>query len=169
MPIDRIKYVGFQFNEGEMTIFKAGELKYEFVETLNKWNLIDGTYVVDKRYRHIKFKILLQYLGQQNTTVAGLPTTLTEQFGDTLEALETTELSLSALLTFFGVPGEDIWFYPRLVDQFDAVDTTYYPVVCDQKSFSIMDAKKNGRFPMYLPITFQTITPVATYPTWINR
>lgn len=145
---------------------KAGRIKYRMIDENFKDVLIDGTNVFENLWTHIEFTITFGYLDQQVIDV-NLPQNISIDLTNAGFNTWDAEVDLSTVLS--DLKAGNCKFFPRLEDQFGAVDTTNYDVVPTKDTYELLDARKNGRFNTYTPLSFITKTPLAATPTWINR
>lgn len=170
MPIDRIKCFGLEHpTSGNIIVFKAGRVKYRSKENNYKAVLIDGTNVHKKNWIHLIFTVRALYLDQQLLT-ADLPASLAGAFFATANSAYNSMISLSQVLNIIRNSGTtSTKFYPMLLDQNNTADLTAYEIVPDQDTYDLIDAKENGRFPMYTTLSLMTKTALTNYPTVFNR
>lgn len=166
MPIDRIKYIGLKVATGDVIVMRAGLLKYSAKEVNFEHQLIDGEHVYASNFLHLIFTVTAGYLSQQvlRSEEGDLDTDLQIETG---YRIYTTDQPLGVILNALRAGTAE--FFPRLQDQNGTSNFTKYAVVPDKKTIDLLNAKENGRFPMYTTLTFKTKTALTSYPSWINR
>jgi hypothetical protein len=168
MPIDRIQCFGIQLANTELAVFKAGKIKYRAKEEKWETQLIDGEFVEGKLWLHLNFDLLLMYLDQQ-LTGDDIPDSITADDDFAMITFSDSVGLKSVLDDIRNAEASPIYFFPKLLDQAGTVDDTKYRVLGDKDTIDLIDARENGRFNMYTPISLKTKTPLTAYPFWINR
>lgn len=163
---DRIQHIGF-LHKGEVIVLKAGRLRYRLKPERYQTQLTNGQLVSFTKWHHIEFTIDYGFLDQQCTRAICKKELLHELCIGDHHLVWEVEIPIAEFLN--ELEAGKIQFYPNLHNSDGFVDITNIPVQCNYKNIDLVNARRNGRYPLQIPINFQTINPYSAVPSWVNR